>query len=212
LINAGESCTESDVLDGRFTFGEKLKQLQTLAEVLSDSLEQIGPITGFLKIYSDERSNYLVKCFAQHNVAAKDQEVKMGYSRDVYQKGCSMLLPYAKALIGVLQTEYTCGAEVIAKHHLPTTFVNLVTAPIDGFLEICEALLNRVRKNLLKKESNDIYVLIDVVDNLSGIVLPYSSLLAHCGKKGHDIKTYIINSTSTILIYFKDLFEEFKVC
>ena len=198
-------------MDGRFTYGEKLKTLQTLAEVLSGSLEQIGPVTGFLKIYSDERSNYLVKCFAQHNAAAKDQEVKMGYSREIYQRGSSMLLPYAKALIAVLQTEYTCGAEVIAKHHLPTTFVNLITVPVDGFLEICEALLNRVRKNLQKKESNDIYVLIDVIDNLSNIILPYSSLLAHCGKKGHDIKTLIISGTSTVLSYFKDLFEEFKV-
>ena len=211
LISCAEQSVESDVLDGKFTFGDKLPILKTLVEVLADSLEQIGPVTGFLRIYSDERSNFLVKCFAQHNAAAKDQEQKMGYSREVYQRGSSLLLPYARSLINVLQTEYSCSSDLISKQHLPTTFVNLVTAPIDGFLEVCDALLNRVRKNLQRRESNDIYILIDVSDNLSGIMLPYSSLMANCGKKGLDLKTFLMNSTTTILNFFKDFYEEVKV-
>ncbi len=114
-------------------------------------------------------------------------------------------------MIMVLQAEYGSSTDIIPKKHLVTTFVNSVTAAIDGFLEICDSLLNRVKRNIQRKEINDLYVLVDVWDELSSIFLPYSTLLAHCGKKGHDIKTFLITAASTVLNYFKDFFDECKV-
>jgi trans-aconitate methyltransferase len=35
-------------------------------------------------------------------------------------------------------------------------------------------------------------------------------LLAHCGKKGHDIQVFMANAATTVLSYFKDFYEEFK--
>jgi hypothetical protein len=98
-----ESISEADLAQGRISFGEKLIQLHTLGNILSESLEQIGPITGFLRIYSSTKSAFLVTAISQYNVAAKDQEVRMGYSRDVYQRGSSLLIPYAKYLVKMLQ-------------------------------------------------------------------------------------------------------------
>jgi hypothetical protein len=210
-----EACDEGDIgnsiQDGKFSFGEKLKILHLLSEILSDTLEQIGPVTGFLKIYSDIRSSFLVRCLAIQNAAAKEQDAKMGYEREVYQRGANLLIPYARHLITVLQAEHSASSEVIPKHHLPTTFVNTVTPAIDGFLEVCDALLNRARRNLQRKEINNLYVLVDVWDELSGVFLPYSNLMAQCGKKGHDIKTYLINAASTVLNHLKDFYEECKV-
>ncbi|KAJ3344835.1 exocyst complex component exo70 [Kappamyces sp. JEL0680] len=211
LVACGEAETEENIREGRLSYGDKLKSLQTLSEVLSDTLEQIGPVTGFLKIYSDVRSTFLVNCVAHQNAAAKEQEGKMGYSREVYQRGSSLLIPYARTLVTILQAEHQASSDIIPKHHLPTTFVNEVTLCIDGFLEVCDALLNRVRRSLQRKETNDLYVLIDVWDGLSGVFLPYSNLMAQCGKKGHDIKTYLINAAATILGHFKDFYDEYKV-
>jgi hypothetical protein len=211
LQACGDVVLESDIKDGKASFGDNLACLQLLSDVLADSLEQIGPVTAFLKVYSDNRSAFLVKCMAIQNAAAKDQEAKFGYTRDIYQKGSSLLLPYARSLIVYLQAEYTASLDVIPKQHVMNTFVNLVTAAVDGFLEICESLLSRVKRNIQRRETNDLYVLIDVYDGLAGIFLPYSTLMAHCGKKGYDIKTYLVNAASTVLTYFKDFFEEYKV-
>ena len=211
LQACGEVVLESDIKDGKFTFGEKLGVLQLLSDVLSDSLEQIGPVTAFLKVYSDNRSAFLTKCMAMQNAAAKDQETKFGYTRDIYQKGSSLLLPYARSLIVYMQAEYATILDIIPKQHVMTTFVNLVTVVVDGFLEICESLLSRVKRNIQRRETNDLYVLIDVYDSLAGIFLPYATLMAHCGKKGYDIKSYLVNAASTILTYFKDFFDEYKV-
>lgn len=209
-LQACVDVSEAEIIDGKFTFGDKLGCLQTLSEVLSDSLEQIGPVTGFLKIYSENRSAFMVKCLALHTAGAKDQEVKMGYSRDVYQRGSSLLLPYARLLIIYLQAEYATSSDIIPKQHMITTFVNSVTLTIDNFLEICDAFLNRVRRSIQRRETNDLYILVDVYDGLSSVFLPYNTLMAHCGKKGHDIKTFLINAASTVLNYFKDFFEEYK--
>lgn len=37
------------------------------------------------------------------------------------------------------------------------------------------------------------------------------SNLKHCGKKGHDIKSFLITSAVEVLIYFKDFHDELKV-
>lgn len=210
LVTCGETTIESDIADGIFTYGDKLITLQTLAGVLSDSLEQIGPVTGFLQLYSSYRSAFLLKGISANSAAAKDQEVKMGYSRDVYQKGTSALVPYARSLIAMLQTEYLVCTEVIPKHHLATVFVNTVTLVVDGFIEAVDGLSNRVRRSIQRRDSNELYILIDVWEGLSNMFTPYSALLAHCGKKGTDIKTMLINIASTVLNYFKDFFEECK--
>ena len=191
--------------------GEFLAPLQLLADVLADSMEQIGPVTAYLKVYSDQRSAFLVKCMAIQNSAAKEQEAKFGYTRDIYQRGSSLLLPYARSLIVYMQAEYATSLDIIPKQHVNNTFVNTVTVVVDGFLEVCESLLSRVKRNIQRRETNDLYVLIDVYDGLAGIFLPYATLMAHCGKKGHEIKTYLVNAASTILTYFKDFFDEYKV-
>jgi exocyst complex component 7 len=210
LQSACDQISSQDKLEAKLSFGEQLGQLKLLAQVLSESLEQIGPVTGFLRIYENIKSQFLTACLAQANAAAKDQEVKMGYSRDIYQRGSSLLIPYGQYMILLLQAEHQAGSEVIPKHHGVTNFVNTITAPIDGFLEVCDALLSRVRRSIQRREMNDLYLLIDVWDGLSNMFIPQSILLAHCGKKGHDIQLFMANAATTVLCYFKDFYEEFK--
>jgi hypothetical protein len=152
-----EELAENDLLEGKIGFGSKHTQLNAMATVLSESLEQIGPITGFLQIYSATRSAFLVSVLAQDNAAAKDQDVKIGYSRETYQNGTSLLIPYAKHLILVVKGEYDAISGIITKAHINSTFVNTITAAIDCFLESCESLLNRVRRSIQRRKV--IYIL-----------------------------------------------------
>jgi hypothetical protein len=210
LQSACDQISDIDKQEGQLSYGSHLTQLQTLVQVLSESLEQIGPITGFQRIYANIKSQFLINCLAQSNAAAKEQEVKMGYSREVYRRGSSLLIPYAQQLILLLQAEHQASLEIIPKHHIVTTFANTISAPIDGFLEVCDALLNRVRRNIQRREMNDLYVLIDVWEGLSNLFSNQSQLLAVCGKKGHDIELFMANAATTVLTYFKDFYEESK--
>lgn len=103
LSSSSDSCSEEEIQEAKYSFGDNLIKLQTLANMLSDSLEQIGPVTGFLKLYSDIRSAFLVKCLTPFHTAAKDQEVKMGFSKSAYIRKSSLLIPYASALLMHLQ-------------------------------------------------------------------------------------------------------------
>ena len=143
-----------------------IKNLQKLSHALSDSLEKIGPVTGFTTIYAKIRGAYLVKCLQGDSAAAKDQEVKMGYSREQYQRGSSLLIPFARNMLKCVQEEYDMLSEVIPKHHLNAIFVATVGDSIDNFLECAEALLNRVRRSIQRREINDLYIMIDVWDGL----------------------------------------------
>jgi hypothetical protein len=210
LLSSFEQISDESKHEAKLSFGTHLEQLQTLAQVLSNSLEQIGPITGFLQIYSSNKSNFLVSCLAQHNAAAKDQEAKLGYSREVFQRGSSLLIPYAQYLIHLLQSENVSSSEIIPKHHHITTFVNTISASVDGFLDVCETLLSRVRRSIQRRETNDMYVLIDSWEGLYTLFSHQNAFLATCGKKGHDINLYLMNAASTILLFFKDFYDETK--
>jgi hypothetical protein len=82
---------------------DQMRVLTTLSDFLSDSLVQLGPLSNFIKAYQEIRSTYLTKGLTATNVAAKDQEIKMGYQRTAYQPGSSLLIPYAKQLINALK-------------------------------------------------------------------------------------------------------------
>eukprot|EP00842_Homolaphlyctis_polyrhiza_P006064 jgi/Hompol1/6459/HPOL_004988-RA len=71
-------------------------------------------------------------------------------------------------------------------------------------------MLNRVRRNIQRREVNDIYMLIDVWHDLSNLFADYSALLAYCGKKGHDIEIILGNCSATVIAYFKEVYDEFK--
>ncbi len=88
--------------DPKKPFGSNYSKLQILGAALSDSLEQIGPVTGFLKIYSDSRSERIVKELNSHYLTAKEQDFKMGVSKDIYERGTSVLIPYAQILLNML--------------------------------------------------------------------------------------------------------------
>ncbi|KAJ3325189.1 Exocyst complex component 7 [Boothiomyces sp. JEL0866] len=206
LQSSSDSCTEDEIQEARYNFGDNLIKLQTLANMLSDSLEQIGPVTGFLKLYSDIRSAFLVKCLAPYYTAAKDQEVKMGFSKSAYVRKSSLLIPYASALLLHLQAEYLMISEVIPKHHLITTFVITVTPPVDAFLECADNLLNRARRN----KQNDLYMIVDIWEMLTNLMEPQAALLAHCGKKGHEIKSFLVSCGQAIIGFFKEFYDEFK--
>jgi hypothetical protein len=82
---------------------DHMRFLTSLADFLSDSLIEIGPLTIFVKTYQEIRSTYLMKGLTPSNIAAKDQEQKMGYQRTGYQLGSSLLIPYAQHLFNALK-------------------------------------------------------------------------------------------------------------
>ncbi|KAJ3262243.1 Exocyst complex component 7 [Boothiomyces macroporosus] len=206
LSSSSDSCTEEEIQEAKYSFGDNLIKLQTLANMLSDSLEQIGPVTGFLKLYSDIRSAFLVKCMTPFHTAAKDQEVKMGFSKSAYIRKSSLLIPYASALLMHLQAEYLMISEVIPKHHLITTFVITITPPVDAFLECADNLLNRARRN----KQNDLYMIVDIWEMLTNLMEPQAALLAHCGKKGHELKSFLVSCGQAVIGFFKEFYDEFK--
>ena len=204
--NAGEEEAEEEPLSRE----DLIKNLQKLSHALSDSLEKIGPVTGFTTIYAKIRGAYLVKCLLGDCAAAKDQEVKMGYTREQYQRGSSLLIPFATNMLKFLQEEYEMLSEVIPKHHLNSIFVSTVGPSVDNFLECAEALLNRVRRSIQRREINDLYVMIDVWDGLYKIKTKEEVLLVHCGRKGHDFISFLSTSAAVILGFLKDFLDEFK--
>ncbi|KAI8901620.1 Cullin repeat-like-containing domain protein [Globomyces pollinis-pini] len=211
LTNCTAFATESDIQSFQLPLGVESTQLITLTNVLSDSLEQIGPVTGFLKIYSDIRAKFLSQCLATSNALARDQEVKFGYSRIAYQKGSSLLLPYANSLLSFLQAEYTVATDVVPKQHVVNAYTLTITPAVDAFLECTETLLNRVKKSLQKRDANDLYMLIDIYEGLHNLTVNQDLLLAHCGKKGFEIRSIFSTFATTIVTYFKEYYEELKI-
>ncbi|KAI8928584.1 Cullin repeat-like-containing domain protein [Entophlyctis helioformis] len=188
----------------------KLVELQNLANALADSLVEIGPISAFIKQYEDVRSAHLIKVMAGVSQSAKDQELKSVNQRGTYQKGSSLLVPYGKTLLRALNSEHLLHLKIVPKHHAVTTFVATISAAVDGFLDACETMLNRVRRNIQRREINDVYMLIDVWDDLSDMFSRHAALQAYCGKKGHEIDVVLGNASATVISYFKEIYDEFK--
>ncbi|KAL2915192.1 exocyst complex component exo70 [Polyrhizophydium stewartii] len=189
----------------------KLTELQNLAAALAESLVEIGPISAFIKQYEEVRSAHLTKSLAAVSQAARDQELKAAHQRSTYQKSSSLLIPYSQTLLRILNAEHSLHLKVIPKHHAVTTFVQTITAVVDAFLNACESMLNRVRRNIQRREMNDVYMLIDVWDDLSALFGRHAALLAYCGKKGHEIEMFLANCCTTVVTYFKEIYDEFKV-
>jgi hypothetical protein len=191
---------------------ESMEILTSISTFLADSLVSIGPFSDFIKIYQDVRSSFLVKWLAAAHAAAKDQEMKMGYQRNIYHKGTSKLMPYSMQLINAIQSEHMLHNLFIPKAHLSPSFVTTITASVDAFIEITEAIANRYKRNAQqKKDGNDLSILIDVWVGLDENFTNYSALLASCGKKGHDIMTCFSGYLTTVLTTIRDFYQEFAV-
>ncbi|KAJ8323269.1 exocyst complex component exo70 [Batrachochytrium dendrobatidis] len=189
----------------------QLSELHNLASALAESLIEIGPISAFIKQYEEIRSAHLVKSLASICQTTKDEELKSVHQRGTYQKGSSLLTQYGKNLLILLNTEHALHLKIIPKHHAVTTFAQTIVLSVDGFLDACESMLNRVRRNIQRRDINDVYMLIDVWDDLSNLFGKHVGLLAYCGKKGHDIDLVLANCSATAISYFKEVYDEFRV-
>ncbi|KAI8915550.1 Cullin repeat-like-containing domain protein [Gorgonomyces haynaldii] len=188
---------------------ELLVKLDKIATFLTESLVQIGPLTNFIKIYQETRSTFLMKTLSASVTAAKDQEIKMGYSRQAYQRGTTMLIPYCKKMLLYLELEHELSSMIIPKHHAVTCFVTTIATTIDTFIETADAVVNRVRRNAMKRDINEINMLIDIWEGLDAAIEQNEQLLAHCAKKGYEIKSCVNGFLSTVLSYLRDFYDEF---
>lgn len=82
---------------------------------------------------------------------------------------------------------------------------------VDAFIETVDAIVNRVRRNVQRREANEISMLLDIWFGLDAVFEHHDALMAYCGKKGLDIQTCLNGFVQTVLGYLKDLHEEFKV-
>ncbi|KAH9251308.1 hypothetical protein BASA81_010866 [Batrachochytrium salamandrivorans] len=199
-----------DIIPSSFS-DTQLSELHYLAGALAESLVEIGPISAFIKLYEDIRSAHLIKSLLTVSQASKDEELKSVHQRGTYKKGSGLLIQYGKTLLIALNVEHALHLKIIPKHHAVMTFAQTISAPVDGFLDALESMLNRVKRNIQRREINDVYMLIDVWDELSVLFGRHSALLAYCGKKGHDIDILLTNCSNTAILYFKEVYDEFKV-
>lgn len=157
----------------------KIKHIQSLASALMDSIVEIGPTSAFTKIYEEVRSAHLNKVLAPSNQAAHDQELKSNNARaGSYQAGTNLLIPYSQVLVRVLIAEHTLHQKIVPKQQAIATYVKTVTIAIDSFITVGETMLNRVSRQIQRREGNDVYVLIDVWDYLKNLFSQHAALVA----------------------------------
>lgn len=77
--------------------------------------------------------------------------------------------------------------KIIPKHHAIAAFVNTITPAVDAYIDVCDSMLNRVRRNVQRREVNDIYMLIDIWEGVYKLLREHASLIAVSDYVHHQI-------------------------
>ncbi|KAJ3056038.1 Exocyst complex component 7 [Rhizophlyctis rosea] len=156
-----------------------LQNLSLLSAELATSTDYIGPLTTYIQTYEEIRSAYLVKSLQSLAQNAREQDQKgTAAKKAAYVKGSSAFVPYSKCLLRLLKAERDLNHKLIPKREAGPSFSKTIEPAVDVFVEIGEAMLTRVKRKLQRKETGDVFMLIDVVEGMLGAVKEYDGLIA----------------------------------
>ncbi|KAJ3045684.1 Exocyst complex component 7 [Rhizophlyctis rosea] len=188
-----------------------LANLGSLCTELAASIEYLGPLTTYIQTYEEIRSAYLLKSLQGLAQAAREQDQKgAAVKKTAYVRGSSAFVPYSKCLLRLLKAERDLNNKLIPKREAGASFTNTIGPAVDVYVEIGEAMLTRVKRNLQRKETGDVYMLIDVVEGMIGAVKEYDGLIAYAGSKGNDIHELASNCKATTIGFFRDMYEDIR--
>ncbi|TPX35775.1 hypothetical protein SmJEL517_g01873 [Synchytrium microbalum] len=184
-----------------------LETLSTLSTYLNAAESELGPVTDHIKIYMDIRSAYLIKSLHGLNEAAHAQDFK---KMDVYKKGSFAFLMYTNCLFKMLKTEREAIIRLIPRSMATSVISGVVNAAVDAFIETGDAIVGRGKRNIMKQDSRDVYLLLDVVENLGAAILEYEGVVKYAGAKGNDVVELVTSCKGACQFFFKEFIDEFK--
>ncbi|KAJ3207819.1 Exocyst complex component 7 [Dinochytrium kinnereticum] len=193
---------------------EKLDELSNLAAELG-TLDMApgdkGDLREHVKIYAEVRSGYLKKSLAPLASVASSQDYKKVQG---YQKGASMFPAYLKCFLRMIKIEKELIGKLIIKPQALACYNLTIKDAADLLVETGDTLVLRGKRIMQKKDSNDIYMLIDISEALTIVVKEYEGIIKastyYSGEKGLEISEMIGHVKSTSAQFFKEILDELQ--
>ncbi|KAJ3092877.1 Exocyst complex component 7 [Quaeritorhiza haematococci] len=132
-----------------------------------------------------------------------------------YQKGSCPLLPYTRVLLKLLKAERDLLQKLVPKVHATSgTFQMTVGPAIDAYLVAGDGLVGRIKRTTISRRefstADGVYMLMDMIECLSTGLKEYDGVLTYAGLKGNDINDLLSTCKSTVMLYFKEFYEDIK--
>ncbi|KAJ3105464.1 GTP-binding nuclear protein gsp1/Ran [Phlyctochytrium planicorne] len=189
---------------------EKLDELSVLAAELG-SLDMApgdkGDLREHVKIYAEVRSAYLKKSLAPLAAMAGTQDLKKS---QVYQKGTSSFPAYMRCFLKMIKVEKELIAKLIIKPQALACFNLTIKDACDSIIEIGDNLILRGKRAMQKRDSNDIYMLIDLSESLTAIVKEHESIVKYSGERGAEVFELVSHVKGVVAQYFKEILDELQ--
>ncbi|KAJ3330165.1 Exocyst complex component 7 [Blyttiomyces sp. JEL0837] len=180
------------------------QQLAALDRVIGD---RSSDMLEHVKTYADVRSSYLIKSLSSLSTVLITLDSK---KLSNYVKGSSTFIPYSKSFLKMIKTEKDIIGKLILKPQALACFQKTIQTAADSLIEVGDAIVARVKRGVQKKEYTELYMLIDIVANLSASVKEYEGIIAYSGAKGTEITELIAHAKTTIMFFFKDFSNDIK--
>ncbi|ORX90514.1 Exo70 exocyst complex subunit [Basidiobolus meristosporus CBS 931.73] len=181
----------------------ELQKLSNLCVYLSNSESDIDMRVELSKIYSDIRSNYLVKSFS-----AISQTVSSGSreSAKTYQQGTSPMILMTKVLIKALETEYILVQKLMPENFIQNTFRDTVAPSLKQYIETGETLVTQVRRNI----QAGIFMLLDVIENFQSEMPQFERILAKTGSQQNSLNDLWKTFRTVAIRSFEEFLEDIR--
>ncbi|KAI8849559.1 Cullin repeat-like-containing domain protein [Chytridium lagenaria] len=127
-----------------------------------------------------------------------------------YQRGVSMFPAYVKSCLSMMKVEKELIGKLIIKPQALACFGLTIKESVELLLETGESLIMRGKRMGHKKDSNDIYMLIDISETLTVVVKEFEGIIAYSQDKGLEISDMIGNVKGVPAQFFKEILDELQ--
>ncbi|KAJ1555871.1 hypothetical protein HK096_001575, partial [Nowakowskiella sp. JEL0078] len=158
--------------------------MQRVVGPLAATELEIGGSLHFVDTYTEVRSVYLKKSLLDVSTPMISIDQK---KVTTYAKGTSLFIKYSNKIMHMFKMERELVAKIIPKTVAQSAFQRVIAPSLEPFLEEGDRMVEKARKCLQKKEYIDVYILIDVVDELISCLKEYDGVIAFAGSKGAEI-------------------------
>ncbi|KAJ3179204.1 Exocyst complex component 7 [Irineochytrium annulatum] len=187
-----------------------MEDLHTIAQELG-SLDMApgekGDVRDYVKAYADVRSAYLSRSLAPLATSAAALDLKKGAG---YQRGMNPLCPLVRCFLRMIKTERELISKLIIKPQALACFHATISPAADALLEVGEQQVSRAKRNLARREHNDLYLLIDTAETLTACVRESDGMIAYAGSKGGEVVEMVAGMKAAAVGFFKGFLEDIQ--
>nr|CAG8548890.1 2789_t:CDS:10 [Entrophospora candida]CAG8598908.1 287_t:CDS:10 [Entrophospora candida] len=181
-----------------------IQNLAKLSSYLETYGQELDYKSNFVDVYSEVRSNYLVKSLtllAQGSISTAERR-----NTPVYEKGTCGFNSYTEAMLRMFKTEYEVASKVLSQKFVQAGFKNAIQQSFDNYIETGKVLNNRVRRFI----ETDLFLAFDILESLNRHVLAFDDIFMLTGKKDVSYGELLHSLKGVTLRSIPEFIEEIK--